>query len=927
MPCKTDKVFRKRLLVSLAFVPCSVAVCGDAWAVCNGGTTVTGALTVSASCDGGNVKPLTLDTGANVTINSGVTVSNDAGSGRNGDPVSVLSTATSSALTNNGIISTGQQWGVTINGTLTSLINTGTISSSVRRGIVINTGGTLTTLTNTGTITGPFAGVTNSGVALQTFNNQQGAGNVNGAVTYAGLLPVNYNIIIVSPTTYGKLAGAGVSGTTAFGIYGTSTVAAGTYTSVLTGLTTSNVSTTSGTFGGFNWLLSLASGQSDIWDLIFTVPVTNMTAGGTYTLATIGTTVNPVFDGGTLTLTSGASSSQTFTLNAGGGTITSPSGGTAQLSGVFSGVGGLTVNGNGILVLSGNNTYAGGTTVTSGTLTISGNSSLGTGPIFVASGGKLIGIGTLNGALTVAGTFKPGNSPGYILSNATVTMNGGSTYQQDIAGTVQAGASTPVGATGYYSFLNVANGQFVIQPNATLTPRLSNLFTLGESGFGSAPYTPVLGDRFRIVTANGGISGRFSALTQPAELAAGTQFIQLYNVAGSNSLDLALIPASYATTLAAQNSNARSVAGALDRLVSANQAGSATAAQDQLLYAVSGQTAATLPVFTRGLAGEVHGATLAVVPQTTLRLQQAVMAHLSDVTSVATSSGGSNPAAGSDADKRTLPATTRNAAWGDIVYQYGRRSGDNSASGFSSNLTQLIFGFDIYTENGAKAGGGIALANTNVSAEQGTGTVQQGSIFAYGKLPVDGFVLDGMTSVGLHSTDSTRTDPTGGASLQGKARGNDALISAGLSHPMDMRNTRVTPYARVTWQQVNQFAFGEGSSAAALNVNRFGGSGVRGMIGLTLDSRTTDPKERYAYRVNLALGADTSNLINPSLDASLAGMSTAIAVPGAGSGFVQAGFQGRTKFADNAFVYLGVSGEARRGALLGNVNIGVEIKF
>ena len=53
-----------------------------------------------------------------------------------------------------------------------------------------------------------------------------------------------------------------------FGIYNTSTVAAGTYASVITGIPTGQLPTQSGTFGAFNWLLS-ATSVSNTWDLIF----------------------------------------------------------------------------------------------------------------------------------------------------------------------------------------------------------------------------------------------------------------------------------------------------------------------------------------------------------------------------------------------------------------------------------------------------------------------------------------------------------------------------------------------------------------------------------------------------------------------------------------------------------------------------------
>jgi len=943
--------FKKRSLVLLAF-PCSVLPWGPAWAQqCNGGNTVTGTLTISASCAGGGSKPLNLDTGANVMVNAGVTVSNDAGSGRNGDPISVLSSATASTLTNNGTIHTPQQVGLYVNGRLTSLVNTGTISSGMRRGIVLfSTNGILGTLTNTGSILGPFAGITNrDGGVLQTFNNLQGAGNTNGAVTYTGLVPTNYNIIINSPGTYGKLSGSneGITGSMTFGIYGTSTVAVGTYTGVLNNFTAANLSgTNSGSFGGLNWTLSLASGSTTVWDLVFSPGSVNMTAGSSYTLADVGAAINPVFDGGTLVLPANANSAQAFTLNAAGGTLTSPTGSTARLSGVISGAGGLTVNGSGVLALSGANTYTGGTTVSAGTVSVSGASALGTGAVLVAAGGTLMGTGTIRGPLTVAGTLKPGHSPGLLTVNGNVTMASGSTFQSDIAGTVQASAGSPAGATGYYSLQNVSGGQFVIQPNATLAPRLQGLFTPGEAGFGSTPYVPVLGDSFRVVTADGGISGRFSTLTQPAGLAAGTQFVQFYNVGGSRSLDLAVIPTSYIGTLAAQNANARSAAGALDGLVRANQSGTATSAQDLLLAAAASRNAASLPAFTRGLAGEVYGATLAAAPQAGLRMQQAVLSHLDDASPVANQFAAQLAGRGSllaSADARPVPGLQlsspvddvmrggagSSAAWGELAYQRGHRSGDQNASGFTHDLYQAVLGGDMYAHGGVKAGGGFALSNTDVSAAQGQGALRQGAVFAYARLPVQSWVVDTLASWGVQSTRHSRSDVSGFTNtLDGKTRGRDALLSAGLSRPFDWQGQRVAPYARLSWQHQHRSAANEGSSAAALSVDSFDAQGLRGVLGLSLASTGNHPlQESRTYRFNVGVGADSGNLLNPALSASLAGMPITLQATQAGRGFVQLGFYGTQRLAGNTFGYLGVGTEARRGSLQGSAQAGVRLTF
>jgi hypothetical protein len=235
-------------------------------ATCNGGAAVSSSLTISVSCDGASSTPLKLNTGANVTINSGVTVSNSAGSGRNGDPIWINTGATSSTINNNGTIYTALQWGITVNGgaVLTDLNNNGTITSGSRRGVVNY--GAITNINNLGSIVGPFAGITEyTGTqAIQKLNNLQGAGNSNGALTYNGSLPIQYNIIINSNSVYGKLSVSGGTEVTTFGIDSRSVVSVGTYQNVLTGITVSNLSSLTGTYGTYTWTLAFDGVNYDL---------------------------------------------------------------------------------------------------------------------------------------------------------------------------------------------------------------------------------------------------------------------------------------------------------------------------------------------------------------------------------------------------------------------------------------------------------------------------------------------------------------------------------------------------------------------------------------------------------------------------------------------------------------------------------------
>ena len=597
---------------------------------------------------------------------------------------------------------------------------------------------------------------------------------------------------------------------------------------------------------------------------------------------------------------------------------------TGNFSGTIAGSGAVFVQNSGTIILSGANTYSGGTTVSGGMLSVAGASPTGTGDVFVASAGTLMGTGTIAGNGLVSGLLKPGNSPGYLSFAQNLTLNTGSTYQQDIAGTAQASSTSPVGASGYYSFVNVGS-QLTINSGATLTPRLSNLFNASEAGYGSRIYVPVLGDRFRIITAAGGIIGRFATLTQPSELRGGTQFIVFYNVNGSNSLDLATVPTSYSTTLHSSTTNAKSVAGVLDQLLGLNKAGMSSSAQDSLLYAVAGQKAANLPGFARSLAGEIHSASVATLPQTTQRLQQSVLGRLGDYPMA--------PSKLKNADNVAGTAVADGRAWGEIAYQRTERESNSGGNGYDSNLYQIVTGVDAYSnaELGLKLGGGITLSNTTVAANGGTSTIQQGSLFVYGKMPVlQDYVLDGMASVGLSSTNLSRNDPTGytGGFSSKAVLGNDALVSAGISRAFESKELRVTPYARLSYQYVGQNSYDEGSGAAALNIASFSDSAVRGMIGVAAGSLNKDPlKDDYTYRANMAVGADTSGLLNPKLNTTLGGYSSTVTTATAGSAFLQVGFYGTVKISDNAYAYAGVSGEARTGQTLYGGSVGLRIAF
>ena len=186
---------------------------------------------------------------------SGVITSND------GSALANIAGGSIGTLVNQGVLSssgTGTWGGSWLGSTIYNNTYSGATSTI---GAIVNTGSIYTT------VSGGF-GIVNYG-NIGTLSNSQGAGNLNGALTYTGSLPTNYNIIIRSPINYGQLSVASGTGATTFGIYSGSTLAKSTYSSVLSGITSSNLTgAKSGNYNGFTWVLSNSSGT--IWDLIVT---------------------------------------------------------------------------------------------------------------------------------------------------------------------------------------------------------------------------------------------------------------------------------------------------------------------------------------------------------------------------------------------------------------------------------------------------------------------------------------------------------------------------------------------------------------------------------------------------------------------------------------------------------------------------------
>jgi uncharacterized protein with beta-barrel porin domain len=329
----TNQISLKKLGIALALAPLFnhlsyAANCSDS----------SNPLIISADC----ARLVVTSDRTAVTVNNGVTISDVIG-GSYG-PVSLFSNVVIGTFTNNGTIESpyanmsaiyipnssgignlinngviyadgygsNPAHAIYVSGSVGSLTNTNTIQgANGSSGVVVATGGYIGSIENKsgGVITAKagvnaivisgdavfniptrIGSITNQGTiqGIQVTNNGSlGAlNNLQSGLTYSGTLPSNYNIIISSASSFGQTTFSSVAGgPLTFGVSPLSTVPSGTstYSNVLSGLTSANLTATSGTFGGgivsSPWTLTNPSGTN--WNLSVTLgtPVTPTVTG------------------------------------------------------------------------------------------------------------------------------------------------------------------------------------------------------------------------------------------------------------------------------------------------------------------------------------------------------------------------------------------------------------------------------------------------------------------------------------------------------------------------------------------------------------------------------------------------------------------------------------------------------------------------
>ncbi|MFL4423804.1 S8 family serine peptidase, partial [Serratia marcescens] len=300
----------------------------------------------------------------------------------------------------------------------------------------------------------------------------------------------------------------------------------------------------------------------------------------------------------------------------------------------ISGHGGLTKQGIGTLVLTGNNTYAGPTLVNQGRLAINGSV---TSDVSVQNGGIVGGSGTV-GSLTArrGGTVAPGNSIGTLNVASNVSFEPGSRYAVEVGPN---GQSDRIQSSGSAT---IGGGEV-----AVTLENSSNLLTQSE-------VRSLLGQQYNILTAQQGVSGQFDAVA-PNYLFLGTGLSYQPN---GVTLSVGRNGTSFASV--AQTANERAVAAAADALAAGNPV------YESILN--SGTAGEARQAF-RQLSGQIHADIASALVNDSRYLREALNGRLRQAEGLASSS-----AIKADED----------GAWAQLLGAWDHASGDANATGYQA---------------------------------------------------------------------------------------------------------------------------------------------------------------------------------------------------------------------------------------------------
>ncbi|MER5117388.1 autotransporter outer membrane beta-barrel domain-containing protein [Serratia marcescens] len=471
----------------------------------------------------------------------------------------------------------------------------------------------------------------------------------------------------------------------------------------------------------------------------------------------------------------------------------------------ISGHGGLTKQGIGTLVLTGNNTYAGPTLVNQGRLAINGSV---TSAVSVQNGGIVGGSGTV-GSLTTrrGGTVAPGNSIGTLNVAGNVSFEPGSRYAVEVGPNGQSDRIQSSGAA------TIGGGEV-----AVTLENSSNLLTQSE-------VRSLLGQQYTILSAQQGVSGQFDAVA-PNYLFLGTGLS--YQPAGV-TLSVGRNGTSFASV--AQTPNERAVAAAADALAAGNPV------YESVLN--SGTAGEARQAF-RQLSGQIHADIASALVNDSRYLREALNGRLRQAEGLASSS-----AIKADED----------GAWAQLLGAWDHASGDANATGYQASTYGVLVGLDSAAAADWRLG--VATGYTRTSLHGGYGSKADSDNYhlaAYGDKQFGALALRGGAGYTWHRIDTKRSVNYGMQSdrdtAKYSARTEQLFAEAGYSVKGEWLN--LEPFVNLAYVNFENNGIAESGGAAALRGDKQHTDATVSTLGLRADTEwQVSPGTTVALRSEL----------------------------------------------------------------------------
>ena len=478
---------------------------------------------------------------------------------------------------------------------------------------------------------------------------------------------------------------------------------------------------------------------------------------------------------------------------------------------------GLYKEGEGILRLTGNNTYQGSTVAAGGTLAVDGSV---TGDAYSTSSGVLAGTGTVKGNVYNNGTLQPGTyavntvydtNPAYKMGTLTIKGNLNGTGKLAIA--VQ----------------GTENSKLNVQGASTLT---------GSSLSVVPGYYPLINKQYNYLTSQGGIIGN----VQPAAI---SPYLNLQATVNGNN---GYFTAANTTAIGNQpgtTPSENSVGSALQNKAMGAITSDPTSANAQAMNDLFYQNTNTAGRFIKDVTSEARAALLNQSPMSSLtnetvysRLDTVDFSGDLGITTQAASLDGNAPQV-----KTSLPVTldSENNVWFKLFrgfenYNYNDSLENKSFGG--------AIGYDHALNLSTRIGGLFSYGVTDYNTDNIEGKSHDWRLGVYGSKYNGDWEYQALATYGSNHYDIDRSTAWEGSKVNGdyKAKVWDGEVKARYFVPSTRTRTwQVKPYGKVSYTHTAQDAYAEtGSSIFKQSLNSASNNSWRGEVGVELNRNLTN---------------------------------------------------------------------------------------